>query len=74
MSKLLSEDRIVAPDDLYQALVDAHDGLTDAESRQLNARLILLLANHIGDAEVMMAATAAARESVLGDRADAVSA
>lgn len=68
MSTLRTEDRIDRPDDLYQALVDAHDGLTDVESRQLNARLILLLANHIGDDAVLAEAAAAARASVLGER------
>lgn len=68
MNKLMTQDRIDAPDELYQALVDAHDGLEDGESRQLNARLILLLANHIGDVDVVAEATAAARASVLGDR------
>ena len=68
MSLLAQEDRIGAPDELYQALVDAHDGLSDAESRQLNARLILLLANHIGDVDVAAAAALEARMSVLADR------
>lgn len=68
MNKLLTEDRIAQPDELYQALVEAHDGLADGESRQLNARLILLLANHIGDVGVIAAAAAAARASVEADR------
>ncbi len=63
-----TEDRLDRPDDLYQALVDAHDGLSEAESRQLNARLILLLANHIGDAGVAAGLAALARASVLDDR------
>ena len=70
MSALITEDQTAAPDDLYQALVDAHDGLEDSESRQLNARLILLLANHIGDLAVLQDAAALARASVLRDRAD----
>ena len=70
MSALITEDQTAAPDDLYQALVDAHDGLEDSESRQLNARLILLLANHIGDLAVLQDAAALARASVLHDRAD----
>ena len=37
------------PDGFYELLLDAHRGLTDAESAQLNARLVLLLANQIGD-------------------------
>ena len=68
MTKLRTEDRLDAPDDVYQALVDAHESLTDAESRQLNARLILLLANHVGDPDVLAEAAAAARSSVLADR------
>lgn len=71
MSALVTDDQIAAPDDLYQALVDAHEGLADAESRQMNARLILLLANHIGDLAVLQEAAALARASVLRDRPDA---
>ncbi len=40
---------IAAPDDFYAALLATHDGLSCAESEALNARLILILANHIGD-------------------------
>ena len=50
---------IAAPDDFYQALIDAHRGLSDEQSQALNARLILLLANHIGDLEVLREALAA---------------
>ena len=70
MSALVTDDQIAAPDDLYQALVDAHEGLGDAESRQLNARLILLLANHVGDLAVLQEAAGLARASVLHDRPD----
>jgi hypothetical protein len=55
--------RLAAPDDFYQALIDLHRGLTDEQSELLNARLILLLANHIGDMEVLREAMAAAREA-----------
>jgi hypothetical protein len=51
-----------APDDFYEALIEAHRGLTDAQSEMLNARLILLLANHIGDPDVLREALHAARE------------
>jgi len=71
MTRFSTENRIDAPDALYQALVDAHDGLSDAQSRQLNARLILLLANHIGDVRAVAEAAAIARASVLEDGADA---
>ena len=57
------EPRIAAPDDFYEALIEAHRGLSDAESQALNARLILLLANHIGDLDVLREALALAREA-----------
>ena len=51
-------------DDFYQMLIDAHRGLDDEHSRLLNARLILLLANHIGDLLVLREAIDAARRGV----------
>jgi len=51
---------IAAPDDFYAALIGAHAGLSKAESDAFNARLILLLANHIGDRAVLTEALAAA--------------
>jgi uncharacterized protein DUF2783 len=51
-------------DDFYQTLIDAHRDLTDEQSRLLNARLILLLANHIGDLRVLREAIVAAREGI----------
>jgi hypothetical protein len=50
-------------DDFYEALIETHHGLTDEESEALNARLILLLANHIGDLRVLRQALQAARAS-----------
>lgn len=55
-----------AGDDFYQALIEAHRGLSDDESLELNARLILLLSNHIGDLAVLREALELARES--GDK------
>ena len=52
-------------DDFYERLIHTHRGLTDAQSRLLNARLILLLANHIGDLQVLGQALDAARAGVL---------
>lgn len=49
------------PDGFYQELIDAHEGLSPAESNALNARLILILANHIGHRETLTAALKAAR-------------
>ena len=53
-------------DEFYERLIAAHHGLSDVESRALNARLVVLLANHIGDLEVIAQACAAARASVTG--------
>lgn len=50
-----------SPDDAYAALLAAHEGLSKAESDALNARLILILMNHIGDMSVITAALAAAK-------------
>jgi hypothetical protein len=48
-------------DDIYEALLTAHAGLTEAESAALNARLILLLANLVANPEAVLAAIAAAK-------------
>ena len=53
-----------APDDFYEALIDTHQGLSDAQSHALNARLVLLLANHIGSQRVLLDALDAARGAV----------
>lgn len=49
------------PDGFYDALLAAHDGLSKEASDALNARLILILANHIGDRDVLAEALAAAK-------------
>jgi len=49
-------------DDFYEALIDTHQGLSDAQSLAVNARLVLLLANHIGDIGVLREALAIARK------------
>jgi hypothetical protein len=51
-------------DDFYEALIRAHEGLSDAESHRLNTRLVLILANHIGDLTVLQEALALARHSL----------
>jgi len=58
------EANIASPDDFYQELIDLHRSLSDEQSATVNAKLILLLANHIGDMEVLRTAMAAAREDV----------
>ena len=51
-------------DDFYEALIQTHQGLGDEQSQLVNARLVLLLANHIGDLRVLREALAAARQGV----------
>ena len=58
------EPNIGSPDDFYQELIDLHRELSDEQSALVNAKLILLFANHIGDMEVLHAAMTAAREGV----------
>jgi len=44
---------LARPDDIYNAIVDAHKGLDEEQARAFDARLILLLANHVGDEAVI---------------------
>ncbi|AKI00658.1 Protein of unknown function (DUF2783) [Hoeflea sp. IMCC20628] len=60
MAELNTKANIPAPDDFYAELLAIHDGLSKADSDALNARLVLLLANHIGDREVLSQALRAA--------------
>lgn len=53
MTKLILDPNLEVPDDFYARLIATHDGLDDDESAALNARLILILANHIGDMDVL---------------------
>ena len=61
MSELILTPNLSSPDDVYAALLDAHEGLSAEESAALNARLILVLVNHIGDAELLEKAIETAR-------------
>lgn len=47
--------RLTRHDDIYERLVAVHEGLSDGESRKLDAKLILALANQIGDADTVLA-------------------
>lgn len=51
-------------DDFYEALIESHRDLSDAQSQLLNAKLILLLANQVGDIALLKEALALAREGV----------
>jgi len=58
---LITTANLQAPDDFYEALIDTHRNLDSAASHALNARLVLLLANHVGHQAVLLQALAAAR-------------
>jgi hypothetical protein len=64
MTALVTTPNLAAPDDFYEELIAMHRGLDDEASALCNARLILILANHIGDAEVLAAAMATARAGI----------
>lgn len=66
---LIIDSNLPSPDAFYEALIDAHRELDDTQSAELNAALILLMANHIGDMSVIHDALDRARRSVLADRA-----
>lgn len=63
MAELNLQPNIPDPDGFYAELIRAHEGLSDAQSADFNARLVLLLANHVGDREVIRQALEAARET-----------
>ncbi|MEE9587173.1 MAG: DUF2783 domain-containing protein [Hyphomicrobiaceae bacterium] len=60
MKKLTTTPNIVDPDGLYAELLALHDGREEDESHAINARLVLILANHIGDRDVLRQAFALA--------------
>ncbi len=59
----ITTPNLQAPDDFYEALIDCHRDLAEEQSHALNARLVLLLANHIGNQAVLSQALQAARDS-----------
>ena len=64
MAMLDTEPNLAAPDDFYERLIATHRALSDDDSALVNAKLVLLLANHIGDADVLEQAMATARDGV----------
>ena len=61
--RLVTTPNLSDRDAAYAALITAHEGLTGAESAAFNARLILILMNHVGDADVLEEALALAAKS-----------
>ncbi|HEY7843910.1 MAG TPA: DUF2783 domain-containing protein [Bradyrhizobium sp.] len=53
------------PDDAFRAIVEAHRSLSEAQSADFDAALVLILANHIGDIEVLREAIALAKRRTL---------
>lgn len=60
MAKLITASQFPDPDATYRAIIEAHRGLSEAASADLDARLVLVLANHIGDPGVLAEAIALA--------------
>ena len=63
MSYNIKGQNFESPDDFYEVLINAHDGLSDDESRRLNAKIILLLANAIGNKDLLEEIILTARKS-----------
>ena len=53
MAKLITTANIPNPDDFYSELIALHEGHSRVESDAINARLVLVLANHIGDRDIL---------------------
>jgi hypothetical protein len=68
MTTLFTDPNLPDADGFYEQLIATHHGLSDADSALVNAKLVLLLANHIGDPAVLAQALAAARHGVAGAR------
>lgn len=63
MTDLILTPNIDGVDDFYAELIASHEGLSDEESNALNARLVLILANHVGDRAVLSDAMKAAKDT-----------
>jgi Protein of unknown function (DUF2783) len=62
---LLTSSNFATPDDAFRAVVEAHRGLSDEQSADLDAALVLILANHIGDLDVLREAIMLAKRRML---------
>jgi Protein of unknown function (DUF2783) len=61
---LSTTSNFAKPDDAFRAIVEAHRGLSDEQSADLDAALVLILANHIGDLAVLGEALALAKRRI----------
>lgn len=64
MSELIKTQNLAEHDQFYADLLVAHEGLSDSQSHVLNAQLVLIMANHIGDLEVLRQALDLARQGI----------
>jgi hypothetical protein len=62
---LSTSSNFAKPDDAFRAVVEAHHGLSEAESADLEAALVLILANHIGDIAVLREAITLAKRRMI---------
>ncbi|MGV7214760.1 DUF2783 domain-containing protein [Bradyrhizobium sp. UFLA05-112] len=62
---LSTSSNFARPDDAFRAIVEAHRGLTEEQSADFDAALVLILANHIGDIEVLKEAIVLARRRMV---------
>ncbi len=67
MSQLNTQCNFNVPDEFYERLINAHRDLSTNESNAMNAALVLLLSNHIGDLDVISQALEEARRSVMAE-------
>ena len=67
MTKLRTDPNLDDPDGFYEELLSLHEGRSKDESDAINARLVLILANHIGDRQVLREAFRAAASPTSGD-------
>ena len=64
---LMTASRFRDPDQAFVMLVEARRGLTERDASELDARLVLILANHIGDIDVLREAIALAKQTASSD-------
>jgi Protein of unknown function (DUF2783) len=65
---LSTRSNFANPDDAFRAIVEAHRGLSDEQSADFDAAMVLILANHIGDLDVLREAIALARRRMLDSK------
>jgi len=68
MAKLVTASQFADPDAAYLALVEARRNLSDAQATELDTRLVLILANHVGDLDVLREAIALAKQAAAAPR------